>query len=561
MIPQRCAIYTRKSTEDGLEQEFNSLDAQREACAAYILSQRHEGWRELPTAYDDGGISGGTMDRPDLKRLLSDIEAGLIDVVVVYKVDRLTRSLSDFAKIVETFDAHDVSFVSVTQAFNTTSSMGRLTLNVLLSFAQFEREVTAERIRDKVAASKKKGMWMGGAVPLGYVVREKALHIEEGEAALVRMIYDRYQALGSVNTLRAELDAQGMAIPRHPSPTPQPFTRSGLHWILRNPTYCGETRHKDKTYPGRHEAIIERSQWQVVQAHLDEHGGGSRAAERRKAARMLDGMLHDADGTLLRTSYALRSVKTKEGPVKKRYWYYQRRAKPNADTQGTASLPATRLPADGIERVVLDTLATHLADRAWVGEAVLGQGHCAEALAGMLANAKDMAARLREGDDLISGEALKSVLHKAQLHPRSLTLVLNPDWLTCDRDNPSILPDITIPLHLRQVGRNKPIVITTGAGKTNRDADLIAMIADARRWATALQSGTAHSVDALTKSEGRARGVISKMLPLAFLAPDITDAILAGNQPLSLTATCLRRITSIPADWHQQRILLGFKAG
>ena len=278
MSLKRCAIYTRKSSEEGLDQDFNSLEAQREACAAYILSQRHEGWRELPDRYDDGGISGGTMNRPGLARLLAYVEAGRIDVVVVYKVDRLTRALSDFAKIVEIFDAAGVSFVSVTQAFNTTSSMGRLTLNVLLSFAQFEREVTAERIRDKIAASKRKGMWMGGLPPLGYDVKDRALVINDGEAETVRMIFRRYLDLGCVRALKAELDASGVVSKRRANGSGgQPISRGALHALLRNPVYAGETRHKGERHPGLHAAILDRATWDAVQRALDDNGGGARA--------------------------------------------------------------------------------------------------------------------------------------------------------------------------------------------------------------------------------------------------------------------------------------------
>jgi site-specific DNA recombinase len=255
----RCAIYTRKSSDEGLEQEFNSLDAQREACDAYIVSQRHAGWVMLPDMYDDGGLSGGTMERPALKRLLEDVN-GKVQTVVVYKVDRLTRSLADFAKIVDIFDAHNASFVSVTQQFNTTTSMGRLTLNMLLSFAQFEREIAGERIRDKIAASKKKGMWMGGNVPLGYDVKDRKLIINEPEAATVRVIFRRYAELGSVSLLRAELDRLGIVSKRREGAGRrlaggQRFSRGALYLMLQNRTYRGGIVHQGEAYPGQHAAI------------------------------------------------------------------------------------------------------------------------------------------------------------------------------------------------------------------------------------------------------------------------------------------------------------------
>src|SRR5713226_7950982 len=273
---QRCAIYTRKSSEEGLEQNFNSLHAQREACEAFIKSQAGEGWRPAKNVYDDGGLSGGTMERPALQRLLADIDQGLIEVVVVYKVDRLTRSLADFAKMVELFDAHHVSFVAVTQQFNTTTSMGRLTLNVLLSFAQFEREVTGERIRDKIAASRRKGLWTGGVVPLGYDLRERRLVINPAEAEVVRQIFRRYLELGYVRLLKDELDRRGMVSKPHHSgngarPRGYSFSRGALYALLSNPLYVGEIRHRGVRHPGQHQPIIDRELWDKVQEQLQEH--------------------------------------------------------------------------------------------------------------------------------------------------------------------------------------------------------------------------------------------------------------------------------------------------
>src|SRR3979490_2098984 len=266
----RCAVYTRKSSEEGLEMEFNSLDAQREACEAYVASQRAEGWMLVRDRYDDGGFSGGTLDRPALKWLLRDIEAGKVDVVVVYKIDRLSRSLMDFSRLVEVFDRHQVTFVSVTQSFNTTTSMGRLTLNVLLSFAQFAREVTGERIRDKIAASKRKGMWMGGLVPLGYEVRDRQLAMVESEAATVRHIFQRYCELGSVRLLKEDLDGDGLRsklrlASNGSRPGEKSFARGALYTLLRNPIYVGEIRHKGASHPGQHHPIVERSVWDKTQ--------------------------------------------------------------------------------------------------------------------------------------------------------------------------------------------------------------------------------------------------------------------------------------------------------
>jgi site-specific DNA recombinase len=273
---RHCAIYTRKSSDEGLEQAFNSLDAQREACAAFVLSQKHEGWSVLPTLYDDGGYSGGTLDRPALQRLLADVVDAKVDVVVVYKIDRLTRSLFDFAKIVEAFDARGVSFVSITQQFNTTTSMGRLTLNVLLSFAQFEREVAGERILDKIAASKKKGMWMGGLPPLGYDVRNRKLVVNDEEAQTVVHIFMRYVELRSVRALKAELDAAGIRSKHRTFADGTVYgrhklSRGALYLMLRNRIYRGEITHKGNAYPGEHQAIVDKSLWEKAQAVLAEN--------------------------------------------------------------------------------------------------------------------------------------------------------------------------------------------------------------------------------------------------------------------------------------------------
>ena len=294
MKPVRCAIYTRKSSEEGLEQDFNSLDAQREACAAYILSQAGEGWTRVSDTYDDGGLSGGSLERPALKRLLEDVSAKRIDIIVVYKVDRLTRSLLDFARLVEAFDVAGVSFVSVTQAFNTTTSMGRLTLNMLLSFAQFEREVTAERIRDKIAASKARGMWMGGTPPLGYRPEGRSLAIVETHAGIVREIFTRYLRLGTVRVLAESLATEGIEVPARTSSTgrafgQRPFCRGQLYAILRNPVYVSLSSHKGRTYPGNHPALVDRETWDAVQVQLSANVKGERRGRRWAAPRTRSG--------------------------------------------------------------------------------------------------------------------------------------------------------------------------------------------------------------------------------------------------------------------------------
>ena len=353
----RCAIYTRKSSEEGLEQAFNSLDAQREACEAFIISQKHEGWSVLPALYDDGGISGGTMERPALQRLLGEIAAGKVDVVVVYKVDRLTRSLADFAKIVEAFDAKGVSFVSVTQQFNTTSSMGRLTLNVLLSFAQFEREVTGERIRDKIAASKKKGMWMGGQIPLGYDVKDRALVINEAEAVTIRHIFERYAALGSVRALKEELDRDGLVskcrTDKHGRQSGgKPFSRGALYLLLQNHLYRGEIEHKGSVYPGQHHAIIGDDLWKIVQERIADNRVARATGVNSISPSLLAGLVFDETGDRMTPTHA-----NKKGT---RYRYYVSRSLIGGGTDPGKNT-GRRIAAGDLERIVQTrVIAGHL---------------------------------------------------------------------------------------------------------------------------------------------------------------------------------------------------------
>ena len=301
---RRCAIYTRKSSEEGLQQDFNSLHAQREACEAFIASQGGEGWCPIRTAYDDGGLSGGTIERPALRRLLTDVEEGRVDVIVVYKVDRLTRSLADFAKMVEVFDAHSVSFVAVTQQFNTTTSMGRLTLNVLLSFAQFEREVTGERIRDKIAASKKKGMWMGGFVPVGYLKRDRRLIVDPPEAETVRLIFRRYNQLKSVRLLKQDLDRRGLVSKVRTGKNGlemggRAYSRGKLYKLLSNPIYKGEIRHLKTCHPGLHEAVIDDALWNKTQRLLATHAVRRAKGTGKPTVSPLAGRLIDENGQAL----------------------------------------------------------------------------------------------------------------------------------------------------------------------------------------------------------------------------------------------------------------------
>jgi site-specific DNA recombinase len=336
----RCAVYTRKSSEEGLDMAFNSLDAQREACAAYIASQKGEGWTLVKDSYDDGGVSGATLERPALKRLMADIEASQVDVVVVYKIDRLSRSLMDFARLVEVFDRQQVTFVSVTQAFNTTTSMGRLTLNVLLSFAQFEREVIGERIRDKFAASRKRGIWMGGTVPFGYRVEARKLVIREDEAAIVRKVYERFLKLGSATVLAQEMAKQGVTVRRG-----GPVDKGVIYKLLNNPVYVGEAVHKGVSYPGEHQPIISRALWDKVRAILAENPGRRAGRTRAQTPFLLKGLIFGPTGDAMSPSHTKRGAKL--------YRYYVSQA---VLRRGKDACPLGRVPAAPIEGAVIDQL-------------------------------------------------------------------------------------------------------------------------------------------------------------------------------------------------------------
>jgi DNA invertase Pin-like site-specific DNA recombinase len=350
----RCAVYTRKSTEEGLEMEFNSLDAQREACEAYVASQKAEGWVLVPDSYDDGGYSGGNLERPALKRLMADIEARRVDIVVVYKIDRLTRSLIDFSRLIEVLDRNSVTFVSVTQAFNTTTSMGRLTLNVLLSFAQFEREVTGERIRDKVAASRKKGMWMGGWAPLGYDIKDRKLVINAREAPHVRFMFERFARLGSVTKLLPILAAEAIT-----AKSGKPVEKGYLYRVITNPVYVGEARHKATSYPGEHKAIVDRKLWERVQAILKESPRKRAANSRARTPALLKGLIFGPSGSAMTPSHT-----RKNGRL---YRYY---VDMDVLKRGAAPGPGSRVCAGDVERAVIDQLrailrAPELVIRTW----------------------------------------------------------------------------------------------------------------------------------------------------------------------------------------------------
>ena len=415
---RRCAIYTRKSSEEGLEQEFNSLAAQREACEAYIRSQQHEGWVLARNRYDDGGFSGGNLERPAAQRLLTDIRAGRIDIVVVYKVDRLTRSLADFARLVELFDAQSVSFVSVTQQFNTTSSMGRLTLNVLLSFAQFEREVTGERIRDKIAASKKKGMWMGGNVPLGYDASERTLVINPAEAETVRRIFALYRELGCVRRVKEEADRLGLRTKCSTTTNGterggKPFSRGHLYTLLSNPIYTGQIAHKGKLHPGQQPALIDDESWSTVRNQLAANTSDHRRRAKAAEPSLLAGLLVDARGERLTPSHAV-----KKG---RRYRYYVSAAL--ITDAGTDRAQGWRLAAREIEEAVIRVLIDALTSPASLVERFGAVGMPSDQIRKVLSRAARMAAAL-SGSPGERAKLVRELVEKIMVDEKTIIIKL-----------------------------------------------------------------------------------------------------------------------------------------
>ncbi len=528
----RCAIYTRKSTEDGLEQDFNSLDAQREACAAYILSQAGEGWEALPELYDDGGYSGGSMQRPGLKQLLADIEAHKVDVIVVYKVDRLTRSLADFAKIVDILDSKDASFVSVTQAFNTTTSMGRLTLNVLLSFAQFEREVTGERIRDKIAASKKKGMWMGGTVPLGYEVQDRKLIINEHDARTVRHMFSRYAELRSVPQLVDDLAASGYRTKVRSYSNGRitggtAFQTGPLAQMLQNPVYVGKVRHKDHVYDGEHDAIIDQDLFDKVQTILTSNRNDKALGRKARNPSLLTGMISDPDGRPMTPTHACRGSK--------RYRYYMTRLKP-----GEARSGAWRLPSGEIERVVTSAIGTHLA-------VPVSESMEASVIENQI---RDTARLIAELPTMSVAERRKLLLERkarVQMHVDTIVITLmNPDG------SPH---SITVKAKLVDRGSDLKLAIAPDAGSPERTPDPVLLRLVAQAFAA--QDQLIHNRPQPMVAS-YSRRYLHQLVRLSYLAPDIIMAILNGTQPPDLTGRRIMRQNAIPLDWADQRRMFGF---
>jgi DNA invertase Pin-like site-specific DNA recombinase/plasmid stability protein len=554
---RRCAIYTRKSSEEGLEQDFNSLHAQREACEAFIRSQAGEGWKLINTAYDDGGFSGGTMERPALQRLLADIRERLIDVVVVYKVDRLTRSLADFARMVELLDAHGVSFVAVTQQFNTITSMGRLTLNVLLSFAQFEREVIGERIRDKVAASKCKGIWMGGGLPMGYDVRERRLVVNQDEAQIVRHLFERYLELGSVRLLKKDLAGRGILSGTKVSKNGnrrggKPFSRGALYHLLSNPVYVGEIRHKQERHPGLHEPIVSRELWEQVQQRLRSqaarHGQGRKTEAPRSP---LAGKLFDVKGEPLYVQGAAKG--------QRRYRYYVSRTLVRSGSEEVEH--GWRVSAPELERAVSAVAQEILSDRAAIARTAEEGGIDTNRFALILKSVQGWIERLRPGSEAAS--ALQELIERVELRSDGVRVSVKLPIRVGDEGNGMTASHLAlsrfVPMQMKRRGVEMKMVLQGASTPDRVDPPLLKAVARARRWAGDLASGRMRSVAELARREGMDGRSVRRLISLGFLSPRIVEAIADGRQPPDLTVIALTRRLDLPLLWSAQEQALGIR--
>ncbi len=523
--PVRCAIYTRVSTDHGLDQEFNSLDAQYDAASSYIKSQAHAGWTLIRSRYDDGGYSGGSTDRPDLQRLLDDIRGRKLDVIVVYKVDRLTRSLADFAKLVELFDAHDVSFVSVTQQFNTTTSMGRLTLNVLLSFAQFEREVTSERIRDKIAASKRKGLWVGGTLPLGYHMKDDKIAVIEDEAERVRLIYRRYLELDGVNALARDLRERNIRTKSRLLATGATrggilFGRGSLFYLLRNRFYIGEVKYKDEILPGEQPAIMDRALFDAVQQKLTDQWT-TRSTSRNASDHLLSGLLFDDAGHRMVPTHA-----TKSGV---RYRYYVSLPHLHGESKTASVGSVSRIPATEIEDVIIKSLHAQKKNPSSKATQIGDRKILQDSIARIDVHEDHLAIRLSSADDETSDPTDDRLLSIPWQKPPS-------------RRSREILLPHGIPRN--EVRRTR----------IERRARLVSAIARGRRWLDEIVSGSVTDVQQIARRQKCSARQVNMTLSLAFLAPDLVRAAVEGRLPRGIG---VERLRDAPAEWSQQFEALG----
>jgi site-specific DNA recombinase len=524
---------------------FNSLDAQRAACEAYVLSQLHEGWTTIPIMYDDGGFSGGNMERPGLKRLLASISAGQVDTVVVYKVDRLTRSLADFAKIVETFDSKGITFVSVTQQFNTTSSMGRLTLNVLLSFAQFEREVTGERIRDKVAASKKKGIWMGGKVPLGYDLGQRELIVNPEEAEQVRDIFRQYLRLGSVLTLAEHLRASGIRSKQWTSRKGTTsggavFSRGSLYYLLASPIYIGKIIHKDKVHDGLHEAIIDQETWDATRAMMKSHEPNRNGLPSSDSQRFLRGLLYLPDSRRLGPTHATKGTR--------RYPYYF------ADSDLASRAEPVRLPALELERTVVEAVRGLLENPLQLSEHFMALP--VRDTQRLLASAQEKATRLADVATSASRLMIRSMLVRVTIQSGDLSIEIDRSSLATEAlgTQASAKPiTLTVPYEIARRGRQVKLVITGSASAEQAPIpSLVRAVAMARDWAARIAIGEVFELNELAREYGIERSYAQKVFRCVALSPQHIEAILGGQHDAGLTFAAAT--ANIPLRWHLQNL-------
>jgi site-specific DNA recombinase len=555
--PVRCAIYTRKSSEEGLEQSFNSLEAQREACIAYIQSQKHEGWVAIRENYDDGGFSGGNMERPALGRLLDDIRARKVQTVIVYKVDRLTRSLSDFSKIIEIFDSHEASFVSVTQQFNTTTSMGRLTLNVLLSFAQFERELTGERIRDKVAASKKKGMWMGGMVPLGYDWVDRCLIINPSEAETVRGIFRQYLRLGSVVKLKDYLEQKKVRSKIRTSSDGRKYggaaySRGALHQILSNHIYIGRIVHRGQSYAGQHQPIIAQTLWDQVAARLNANNQAHRTSKPGPTSSLLTGLLRDPNGVRFTPTHAV-----KKG---KRYRYYTSQAviQKRGDQR-----QVTRYPAGELETLVTKQIHEMLKKP----DKYLYEPEASPPTELAIQNAKDLATQWPNLSTSKQQEFIRAVVKTVILGEKNLwieldktkvvaTLLGHSSSQVTDTDSRKAAV-LRLRTEFQPIRRGVELRIYAPESQSTQDklmASLVKEVARARTWYEQLVTGEVSGVGHLAQQSGFKPRYVRKILQSAVLSPNIVEAILSGRQAGHVTVKSLQ--ADLPLDWREQEQIL-----
>jgi site-specific DNA recombinase len=548
MTRLRCAIYTRKSSEEGLDQDFNSLDAQHEACAAYIKSQASEGWKVVRERYDDGGISGGTLERPGLQRLLTDIAAGHIDIIVVYKVDRLTRSLLDFAKLVEAFDKAGTSFVSITQSFNTTTSMGRLTLNMLLSFAQFEREVTAERIRDKIAQSKARGMWMGGTPPIGYRPDGRSLAIVDEHAAVIRQIFNRYAELGNVRLLGEELQDAGICSPVRNAATGRtfggrPFSRGHLYRILSNPIYIGRIDHGGRSHQANHPSIIEQELWDQVQEILAGNRNGTRGPAVREAS-LLAGKLFDNRGVPMIATHACKG--------KVRYRYYVSRDLHHSGDARAAD--GWRLPAREIEPLVRERIVALLNDPIELLTRTTNAMPSPDELKVVVRRSKEAAAALA-GPRARAAKRLHDLIAGIRLGANQVSITLNSTALGALLDvgttNETI--ELVVAGRLKRSGHVMRLIQANGSTAAPIvDRTLVKAIVQGRSWWRELQSNNQMTIEDLAQREGKTAAYIVRIVRLTFLSPTILKSIIDGTLPPHLTVKRLCSPNAVPARWDRQ---------